>query len=615
MSRVPHLVLSAYHSSLGRLRSVIPYSLAFKILDALLLTPLFTLGLRQLLAHYGKASVGNFEIASFLLTWPGMTALVCGGTFLLATQYFELAGLQLLLADRTLDWSGGLRTAARQFHRLFLLGMRQLVVYLALSLPFLAGIGIVYWWFWSGSDLNGMIILRPREFWLGGGLACALGGAYLIVAGRWFLGWLFAVPVMLFEPGVSVTGALVRSESLTAGKYILLIRSVGAWLIVNFLISVIVLWGLDAGSEWILDRTGERLSVVLPVTATLVLAHGLLLGGLSVFGTVSFAALVMALYRQSTSEPIDSPDMVQVAPTTNTPDRPVRRMSRGWLWVGGLAIGLAVTLSGAKEYVRSQRLDDRVEFTAHRAGATRAPENSVAAVKQAIVDRAEWAEIDVQRTADGQLVVMHDIDLARSGGGKRRVDQATLVEIQALDLGAALKMPEFARERIPTFAEFLDAAGKSIRLNVELKPHNRADEEPLTELVVAELKRRGLTGRTRICSQSYDSIQFAKRQAPDLEIGFIAAKSVGDLARLDVDFLMVETKMATRELVDRAATRGITIHAWTVNDTKWVAPLVDAGVDNIITDDPATLRTRLDEIRGLGTADRILLRVREALRR
>ncbi|MCY2964160.1 MAG: glycerophosphodiester phosphodiesterase family protein [Planctomycetota bacterium] len=590
MSRVPHLVLSAYHSSLGRLRSVIPYSFAFKILDALCLTPLFSLGLRQLLAHYGKASVGNFEIASFLLTWPGITAILCGGTFLLATQYFELAGLQLLLADRSLDWSGGLRTAARQFHRLLILGMRQLVVYLALAIPFLAGIGILYWWFWSGSDLNGLIILRPREFWLGGGLACAVGGTYLIVAGRWFLGWLFAVPVMLFETGISVTGALVGSESLTAGKYIQLIRVLGAWLIVNFLISVIVLWGLDAGSEW-------------------------LLGGLSVFGTVSFAALVLALYRQATSEPTDSSGVEEVATATHVPDRPIRRMSRGWLWVGGLATCLAVTLSGAREYVRSQRLDDRVEFTAHRAGATHAPENSVAAVKQAIADRAEWAEIDVQRTADGQLVVMHDIDLARSGGGKRRVDQATLAEIQALDLGVALKMPEFTGERIPTFAEFLDAAGKSIRLNVELKPHNRADEEPLTELVVAELKRRGLTGRTRICSQSYASIQFAKRQAPDLEIGFIAAKSVGDLARLEVDFLMVETKMATRELVDRAATRGITIHAWTVNDTKWVAPLVDAGVDNIITDDPATLRARLDEIRELGTADRILLRVREALRR
>ena len=57
------------------------------------------------------------------------------------------------------------------------------------------------------------------------------------------------------------------------------------------------------------------------------------------------------------------------------------------------------------------------------------------------------------------------------------------------------------------------------------------------------------------------------------------------------------------------------MHAWTVNESKWVAPLVDAGVENIITDDPAAMRARLDEIRRLNTAERVLLRVREALRR
>jgi len=281
----------------------------------------------------------------------------------------------------------------------------------------------------------------------------------------------------------------------------------------------------------------------------------------------------------------------------------------------GLVAVAGVALLASREYMRTIRLDDRIEFTAHRAGATHAPENTVAAIRRAIADGAEWAEIDVQLTADKELVVLHDIDLARIGGGKRRVDQTTLAEIRQLDVGTKLAGPEFAGEKVPTLSEVLAAAGTRIWLNVELKPHGRHDEAPLAEKTVAELKRYGVTARTRLCSQSYESIQLGRRLAPDLQIGFIAAKALGDLSKLDVDFLMVSTLLATRPLVERAAVRGIKIHAWTVNDRKWVAPLVDAGVDNIITDDPREMRAALDEIRQLGTAERILLRVREELRR
>ena len=85
------------------------------------------------------------------------------------------------------------------------------------------------------------------------------------------------------------------------------------------------------------------------------------------------------------------------------------------------------------------------------------------------------------------------------------------------------------------------------------------------------------------------------------------------MTRLDVDFLMVRTDLATRRLVERAALRGTAVHAWTVNDPAWLPRLLDRGVANVITDDPAAMRARLQELRGLGTVDRLLLRVRDEL--
>ena len=208
--------------------------------------------------------------------------------------------------------------------------------------------------------------------------------------------------------------------------------------------------------------------------------------------------------------------------------------------------------------------------------------------------------------------MMHDTDLARVGGGDRRVEQVTLEKIRELDVGGLFDS-RFVGERIPTFNEMLTAAGDAIKLNVELKPHDKEDSILLTRKVVAAIQAAGMVDRCRICSQSYESIQLAREIEPKLEIGFIAANTLGDLAQLDVDFLMVKSKLATRRLVDRARLRNISIHAWTVNDPGLVGPLLDAGVANIISDDPARMRAKMEEIQVLNPVDRLLLRAKQAL--
>jgi glycerophosphoryl diester phosphodiesterase len=218
----------------------------------------------------------------------------------------------------------------------------------------------------------------------------------------------------------------------------------------------------------------------------------------------------------------------------------------------------------------------------------------------------------VQLTADKALVIMHDTDLARVGGGNRPVGQATLKEIQALDVGTPFGKA-FAGERIPTLSEFLAAAKGKIRLNVELKPHGKSDADELTRRTIEELQIADMVPNCRLCSQSYESLKLARHIEPRLSVGYIVATSVGDIAKLDVDFLMVKGSLVTRQLVDRTRLRNIAVHAWTINDPKDVGPLLDAGVANLITDDPARIRAELEEIRGLGVAPRLILRTRHSL--
>jgi glycerophosphoryl diester phosphodiesterase len=342
------------------------------------------------------------------------------------------------------------------------------------------------------------------------------------------------------------------------------------------------------------------------VTGTVLVIQTLAATILSVLANVTFAAILLSLYRHVAPEDALRHGMPAA--------RAAAPASRGWIRAAVLLVLAASSVAFSLLAIHGLKLQDSLEITAHRAGATSAPENTVAALKQAIADRADWAEIDVQLTMDKELVVMHDIDLARVGGGNRRVDEATLAEIRKLDVGTSFGQ-KFAGERIATLSEILAAAADRIRLNVELKPHSKPDGEELTRLVIEEIRKADMAGRCRLCSQSYESLQLARQIEPRLDVGYIVATAVGDPTKLDVNFLMVKDTLATRAFVDRARLRNIAIHAWTVNDPSQVGPLLDAQIANLITDDPARMRARLDEIRALSTAERLLLRARHALAR
>lgn len=598
---------------LGRLRgragSVVAFALAFKALDVVLLAPLAAGVLRLFLLHWGRASVGNFEIAQFALSPVGLAALVSVGTVGLATLYLELAGLMHLLGDRRTAWWQGLTGSIGLLPRLLQLGMCQLAVFVLLALPFMAVVWMVYRGLWGGRDIYGLLALKPPVFWAGVGLAALPVAAYAVLAFRLFLRWLCAVPAVLFEPGVGPLGALKLSDQRTKGRLTRLAVSVLAWFAADAAFSAVVLGLLKFLSEWILDRAGSRLAVALPATAALLALHALVVAGLAIVGSVSFAALVLALYAWA-----DGPVDVEGQGPEDVPSTPsaLARVTLRRTIIAGLVVLAALTVATGIGLIRTLSLEDRIEITAHRAGATHAPENTVAALRRAIADRADWAEIDVQRTADDALIVTHDTDLARIGGGSKAVWDATLAEVRALDVGSRFGAG-FAGERVPTFDEFLAAAGDAIKLNVELKPHGPDDVGPLTSRVVEAITKAGLVGRCRICSQSYEALQISRRLEPRMAVGYIAGAVIGDVSQLDVDFLMVRTDLATRGLVDRAALRKTAVHAWTVNDPAWLPRLLDRGVANVITDDPGAMRARLKDLRALGTVDRLLLRVRDEL--
>lgn len=583
---------------------------AVRLLQLIVFTPLAAAVLRLGLLRWGRASVGNFEIATFLLSPTGLVAALCLGTLFLVTQYFELAGLIRIFASDRLHWWSALRSSSGLLPHLVAVGVRQLVVYGLLAIPFAAGVGLAYWMFWSASDLNGLIILRPPQFWSGAILAAVCCIAYVLFAARWFLRWLLAVPILCIEPGVSTVEALEASEQRTRGKLFELAAAIASWAVVQVALGAIVAGLLRWLFQLALERDTSSPEAAAFIGGAVLITNAAVTSLLTAVSSLLLAAIVLALYHHASPSATDEAAQVDA----DAAESETHWLPRSLVWTVLASLLITLSILSARSLVADVPLSENVELTAHRAGGLRGPENTIAALTQAISDEAAWAEIDVQLTSDNQIVVMHDTDLARVGGGKKQVGQTTLAEIQKLDVGKPFAA-RYQGERIPTFSKFLAAARDQIRLNVELKPHGKNDEERLTRRVIEAIRAAKMVSQCRICSQSYAAIQLARKLEPAIPIGFIVATSVGDLTKLDVDFLMIKHNLATRDFVDRAHARGIQVHAWTVNDSKLVAPLLDAGVDNLITDDVVAIWEQVEQVRELDPVERLLLRVRHAVSR
>jgi glycerophosphoryl diester phosphodiesterase len=254
--------------------------------------------------------------------------------------------------------------------------------------------------------------------------------------------------------------------------------------------------------------------------------------------------------------------------------------------------------------VDSVRMDDDVLVIAHRGAAGRAPENTLAALAAAIEDGADLLEIDVQETIDGEVVVIHDSDFMKIAGDPRKVWDITYEETRAIDIGSWFA-PEFRSERLPNLEEVLELARGKVRVDIELKYYGH--DEQLEEGVVSIVEDTDMVPEVVIMSLSQAAIRKVRTLRPSWTIGLLTATALGDLTRVDADFLAVYTGMVTSRFVRAAHKVGKDVYVWTVNDPVHMSRMIGRGVDGIITDEPALAKRVLAERAELSSLERLLL--------
>ncbi len=269
-----------------------------------------------------------------------------------------------------------------------------------------------------------------------------------------------------------------------------------------------------------------------------------------------------------------------------------------------LLVSAGTSVAMTRAIVNDLKVGRDVLVTAHRGSSLQAPENSLSAIRQAIDDGADFAEIDVQETRDGTLVLLHDTDLMRIAGLPKKIWEVDYAEIKDLDAGSWFS-DAFATEHIPTLEQAMDLAQGRIRLNIELK-YNGHDQD-LAGRVARLVKTRGFSDHCIITSLDAKGLIAVSAIAPDLRLGLIVTVSMGDVSQLPVDLLSMNREQATPAQVRTNRGKGLETHVWTINDRSDMARMIERGVNNIITDEPALLRQVIAERAALSDAELLLL--------
>ncbi|MEW6753516.1 MAG: glycerophosphodiester phosphodiesterase family protein [Candidatus Latescibacterota bacterium] len=237
----------------------------------------------------------------------------------------------------------------------------------------------------------------------------------------------------------------------------------------------------------------------------------------------------------------------------------------------------------------------RFQVCAHRGASGSHPENTVAAFARARELGVERVEFDVRRTADGALVIMHDPTVDRTTDGSGPVWGLPLAAIEALDAGAH-KGPQFAGERVPTFAQALAAFPRMCNVHVYPGP---GDLEATVDAVVEELVRQERLDSAFIAGDER-VVRRVARVEPRLARCLLGPQaSAEDYPQRSLAcgcfILQPGFAIVSEALCETAHGLGQTVHPFYADDETEMKRQVACGVDGILTNEPALLLKLLAE--------------------
>jgi glycerophosphoryl diester phosphodiesterase len=579
--------------------------IAVNALSFVLLTPLITLILGWLMLASGHKALTDEDILFFILSPTGLTVALLAGALYTTVVIFQQAAM--IIASRFVTRGNTVslvqigRLLLVKFLPLFRLALQMIGRTALIAAPFLAICALIYYFTLTEFDINYYLTDRPAVFWWAGGLIVL---CLLIMAGvllRIFSGWILALPLLLIN-SESPAQSLWKSRTASISRRIPIALTLLFLLLLNTGLLGLASLLTDLAVNGAVSLAGDSLQAMAYLLGSLMIVWLVTNVAIAFFINSALALVILSLFTRLIITVSDKiPDMEPRSGHTSRRWHITAAQLAGLALIISLATGIAIRLT-----MDRFSITDNTMVIAHRGASADAPENSLAAIELAINEGADWVEIDVQETLEGEVVVIHDSDLKKIGGSGLKVFEASLPELQSVDIGSWMDV-SFSDQRVPTLQQVLALCKDRINIIIELKYYGK--EQYLEERVAKLVEAANMQDQIVVMSLSYPGIQKMKSIRPDWMVGLLSSVAIGDITQLNADFFAINASFAKRRFIQHAHSRNRKVLVWTINDPISMSAMMSKGVDGIITDKPALALNIRKERAELDVHERMMIQL------
>jgi len=239
--------------------------------------------------------------------------------------------------------------------------------------------------------------------------------------------------------------------------------------------------------------------------------------------------------------------------------------------------------------------------TAHRGNSGEFPENTIPSFESGIAVGADWIELDIYRTTDGKIVVIHDTSTNRVGDKPFVVAKSTYAELLTVDVATDFRkrkgktLEECPAQTIPLLEEVIRVVMKQNRTHVSIQPKMDCVADAMA--IVRKLHAEKMVGFNDGSLKYMSQVKELEPTIPVFWDRWITANIDEDIQtakQKGFETMVMYYTMVTPENVQKIKAAGITPGAWTVDDKAVMEKLLAMGVERIYTDYPLLLMSIKD---------------------
>ncbi len=564
----------------------IKYLLIFKVLIGLIFIPSFDFAIKLFIKSSGRDSITSGDYLNFFMSIQGVMVILLGLLFLVILVGIDINTfivISSLVEEKKLDMKlkGILEVAIKSMvYFISPIGI-VFVLFIALVVPIIdVGVNI-------GTFSSFKIPAFIMEFISKNSSYSLLYTVVLIFIVLVVITYIFTLHFIIVDKK-TIAESLRLSRCLMA-KYwnrfivdyfwnlikifaLCLLVGAGFMLVLTLFTVVLSFFYLDK-SVWLIMLFLSGFEIISLITF--------------VSGPIAIYVLTRLFYKYNRAEGVEIKTKFETGAKPFADEKLCRKIKTktkvevSLIFIVIVVVNFALSISMDADFSEIYRVNRSVQIIGHRAGGDLSVENTIAGVNEAIEKGADWTEVDVQRSKDGEYIINHDNTFTRIAGVSKKPSEMTLDQIK--NLNVVNKDNSDAKiYKVPTLDEVLNVAQNKIGVFIELK--GKTADQRMVDDIVKLIKQKEMIEQCVVMSLDYSLISYIEDNYPEIQTGYLYFFLLGDVKKLKGDYMIMEQREATPNKILAAHKAGKKVVVWTVNKPKSIKKFIYSDVDGIITD-------------------------------